>query len=233
MAGTIVLIDHPVGKRDDRASARFAELGYALHWCCPGDGDALPAPRDDHVGAVIYGGVEDLSKDENRPYLRQEMDWILGWLKTDKPLLGICLGGQLLARALGARVAPHPEGLQQIGYYPVAPTAESDGFLDRPRHMYQWHKEGFDLPSGAQLLATQADFAHQAFRYGRAAYGFQFHPEVSAVVVERWMAEAAPWEDRPGAHPRAQQRADIDRHQAAMTVWFERFLDGWLEGAGP
>lgn len=229
--GTVVLVDHPVGKRDDRASRMIAERGYALRWYCPGKGDALPAPSADHVAAVVYGGAEDLSKSQDQSYIRHELDWIEGWIARDKPFLGICLGAQLLAQTLGARVAPHPEGLHEIGYFPVDPTPSCDGFLDARMHVYHWHKEGFEVPSEATLLATGDAFPNQAFRFGDTAYGLQFHPEVSAAVMQRWLTDAEHMLAAPGACTREQQLADSERYDQAMLAWFEGFLDDWLPPA--
>ncbi|MGF1611044.1 MAG: glutamine amidotransferase [Kiloniellales bacterium] len=228
MKRTVVLIDHPVGQRDDRASRLIAERGYELQWCCPGKGESLPALGPQHAAAVVYGGTENLSVDEDRPYLRQEIDWIARWAGQGRPFLGICLGGQLLARALGAPVAPHPEKLHEIGYYPITPAPGANGFLGAPLHVYQWHKEGFELPPGATLLASGETFPNQAFRYGERAYGIQFHPEVSPPVMRRWLSEASEAVDRPGAHSPEQQIADAERFDAAMEAWLVGFLDGWL-----
>jgi GMP synthase (glutamine-hydrolysing) len=215
MSGTVLLIDHPVGQRDDRASRLLSERGYRVEWVSPGKGDTLPEPADHHVAALVYGGAEDLSKDGDRPYLQAEVDWVARWVETGRPFLGICLGSQILARALGARVAPHPEGVSEIGFVQVAPTAAADGFLDRPLHVYQWHKEGFDLPAGAELLATGETFPNQAFRYGARAYG----------------DDAGHMLARPGAHPRERQLADSAAHDAAMAAWLEGFLERWLDDA--
>ena len=228
MTGRVLLIDHPVGQRDDRASSWLSERGYCTDWCCPGKGDSLPARGGDYQAVVVYGGTEDLSVDRDRDYLRAELDWIGSWVESGRPFLGICLGSQLLASALGAEVRPHPEGLHQIGYFPIEPTATADGFLDGPLHVYQWHKEGFELPDGAELLATGPDFPNQAFRYGERAYGLQFHPEVSPAVARRWMEEASASLEAHGAHPRSRQLADAKRHDAGMMSWFDGFLADWL-----
>ncbi len=231
MSGTIILIDHPVGCRDDRASRILTERGYRVEWVSPGKGDTLPDPADHHLAALVYGGAEDLSKDEDRSYLRAEIDWVARWVETGRPFLGICLGSQILARALGAQVAPHPEGVSEIGFVQIVPTAAADGFLDRPLHVYQWHKEGFELPAGAELLATGETFPNQAFRYGPRAFGLQFHPEVSSAVMTRWMNEAGQMLANPGAHPRDRQLADSGTYDAAMAAWLEGFLERWLDGA--
>jgi GMP synthase (glutamine-hydrolysing) len=142
--------------------------------------------------------------------------------------LGICLGSQLLARALGGRVSRHEEGLHEIGYVEIAPTPASNGFLPGPLHVYHWHNEGFEVPATAQLLATGPVFPNQAFRYGEKAYGIQFHPEMGPEVTARWMREAAHMLEEPGAQPAERQMADAKRYDPGMEAWLRGFLNSWL-----
>jgi len=227
-ARTIAMIKHPNSRQDDRAAELLAARGYRLDWRCPGEGCVLPEPSGEHAGAVVYGGPESANDCGSKAYIRAELDWIGRWIAADKPFLGICLGSQLLARALGAQVSPHPERVYEIGYVPIAPTAAGAGFLDGPLHVYHWHKEGFELPAGAELLATGPVFPNQAFRYGASAYGVQFHPEVTPTIFRRWIEEAAHCLAEPGAQPPARQIADGARYDRALGDWLEGFLDRWL-----
>jgi GMP synthase (glutamine-hydrolysing) len=231
MKRRVLLIDHPYGKRDDRAQAYLAEGGHSLTWVCPGRGDALPAAAD-HDALVVYGGPEMLSTDLDRSetaYLRGEVDFIGRWLGTDKPLLGICLGAQMMATALGTKVRPRDDGRYQLGFVEIEPTAQANGFLPGKLGVYHWHQEGFDLPKGAVHLATGPDFPHQAIRHGRAAYGIQFHPEVAPLTFQRWLDEVPDWHTRLGADPREKQVADAGRFDRPMHDWFKGFLDRWVE----
>jgi GMP synthase (glutamine-hydrolysing) len=232
MSKTILLVDHPVGKREDRVSRLLGKHGYDIEWCCPGRGDALPAPNSHYLAVVVYGGTESANDGEDKAYIRRETDWVGRWVATGKPYLGLCLGGQLLARALGADVARHAQGLHEIGYTPVTPTEAGRDFLPAPLHAYQWHKEGFEVPAGAELLAEGEVFPNQAFRYGARTYGLQFHPEVSIPMMNRWMEEAGHMLAEPGAHPRDRQLADARVRDPPMAAWLEGFLARWLDGEG-
>ena len=111
-------------------------------------------------------------------------------LAMDLPVLGICLGSQLLAKTLGARV--YPNHVKEIGWYPVelTPAAADDPLFAQSgtRTMFQWHGDTFDLPSGAVHLARSPACENQAFRYGRRAYGLQFHIEMTAAMIDDWLS---------------------------------------------
>jgi GMP synthase (glutamine-hydrolysing) len=229
MAAKILLIVQREASDPGRVGEALAALGYELDVRRPALGDPLPADGAAHAGAVVFGGPMS-ANDDHLPFIRAELDWIPRWLDSGKPYLGICLGAQLLARTLGARVSPHPEGWHEIGFYPVRPTAEGQDLFAPPFHAYQWHGEGFELPRGAALLAEGDKFTNQAFRVGRQAYGLQFHPEVRRATIEKWMRVAGHRLVLPGAYPRERQRLDWESFAGPVGAWLGRFLPRWLNG---
>src|SRR5207237_5161300 len=137
--------------------------------------DPLPQPLERRGGAGTCGGP--LTATDPDDYARREIAWREVPLREQRPFLGICRGAQMLAKKLGAPVAPHAEGRTQIGYYPIRPTEAGHAVCSNwPDHVYHWHREGFELPAGAELLAEGDDFPVQAFQSGHA-FGFQFHPD--------------------------------------------------------
>jgi GMP synthase (glutamine-hydrolysing) len=224
----VLLIQHMDDGRDDRVATHLSRRGFALEWCNPAGGDPLPEPSDRYAAAVVYGGIQSVNDAERLAYLRAELDWIQRWIAADRPYLGLCLGGQLLARAMGARIAPHPEGLHEIGFVRVEPTEQGRRYLQAPLHVYQWHQEGFERPDGAELLATGQVFPNQAFRVGRRAFGLQFHPEATARMRGEWFEASGHMLSAPGAHPRRRQEADAARFDAPMEAWLKGLLDGHL-----
>ena len=154
-------------------------------------GEPIPKRLDEAAGLVILGGPMGVSDQDRHPFLTDELTLIGDALAHDAPVLGICLGGQLLAHALGATVgkAPQPE----IGWYPLRLTdaARRDHVwagLASPCPSFQWHEDSFDLPPGAALLASSEMTPCQAFRSGASAYGLQCHLEVTEALLERWLA---------------------------------------------
>lgn len=211
-----------------RCRRKLRERGYQLDYCYPQAGQALPAVMDGYAGAVVFGGPMSVNDDEKLPGVRAQLDWIPQALASGRPFLGICLGAQLLARALGATVKPHPKGLAEIGYFPIWPTAVGQPLFDTPLYVYHWHHEGFELPAGAELLAIGDRFPHQAYRCDTNIFGVQFHPEVNQRILEAWLVEGATELDAPGAQSAAEQRNHHARHDAALDRWFGHFLDEWL-----
>jgi GMP synthase (glutamine-hydrolysing) len=229
MTGTaawrIALVSHEKPHGDDHASRHLAARGFEVEWTVPALGGTLPEPDERYAGAIVYGGKYPAYETGRHPFLKDEMDWIGRWLARNKPFLGICLGGQLLAHQLGAEVGPHPGDLHEFGFHRLIPTPQGRAVFGEDLRVMQKHYHGFDLPAGAASLARTEGYPHQAFSCGDSTFGFQFHPEATAAVLERWHGRTAAPFDAPGAHSRARQEADFDRYGPAMNAWFGGFLD--------
>lgn len=201
-------------------------MGYGLDIRRPPLGDPLPETLAGHAGAVIFGGP--MSANDEDEYIRREIDWISVPLKEEKPFLGICLGAQMLSRQLGGTVSPNEDGFAEIGYYRLEATEAGKQIMDWPGMVYQWHREGFSLPSGAQLLAVGEHYENQAMRVGSNAYGIQFHAELTFAMVCRWTVRGAHRFGLHGAQGRKDHLEGRYLHDAAVKAWLIDFLDHWV-----
>jgi GMP synthase (glutamine-hydrolysing) len=142
---------------------------------------------------IVLGGPMHVDHVEQYPFLLKEMQIIRDAMALDMPVLGICLGAQLIAKALGADVYPATE--KEVGWYPIHKTdAESDPicqYFSERLPIFQWHGYTFDLPSQAQHLLGSDICPNQAFKVGENVYGFQFHLEITQHLIERWLNQQA------------------------------------------
>ena len=161
-----------------------------------------------------------MSANDPDDYIRRETDWLAVPLAEDKPFLGICLGAQMLVNHLGGRVYGRDDGKVEIGWYPVRATEAGRTAFDWPGMVYHFHREGFDLPSGAELMAEGDDYPNQAFRYGPKAWGIQFHAELTRAMMHRWVVRGAHRFDLPGAQ--------LGRHHLDGRMIWDTRLKAWL-----
>lgn len=232
MTAPVLIILHQEHSTPGRVGHSLTRRGFPLDIRRPRFGDPLPETMDNHSGAVIFGGPQSANDPDD--FIKQEIDWIGVPLKEHKPFLGICLGAQMMARHLGARVAFHDQGHVEVGYYPIRPTDEGRNVCTMwPDHVYQWHREGFDLPSGTTLLAEGDTFPVQACRHGEHAFAIQFHPEVTHAMMCRWTIRGAARMEMPNAKQRVAHFEDRWVHDYGMQSWLSNFLDHWLRSLMP
>lgn len=151
--------------------------------------DARPS-LEKYAALIVLGGPMNCDEIDVYPNLQTEVALIREAVEQGMSVLGICLGAQLLAKALGGNVVPN--ATREIGWYPVQLTAEGEddpvlAEFEATTEVFQWHEDGIELPPGARHLAQSDASLVQAFRYGEHAYGFQFHLEVNQSLIERWL----------------------------------------------
>ena len=171
-------------------------IPYTVHH--PYRGDILPE-QGDISALIVMGGAMGANDDARYPFLPELKILIRSVVAARIPYLGVCLGGQLLAAALGAEVVSHR--WEELGVLDVSLTLE--GRNDRlfegmaaEFKTFQWHHDSFDIPAGGVLLASSAACSHQAFRVGSSAWGVQFHPEVTEPIIRGWCAWSVSTSDK-------------------------------------
>ncbi len=212
----------------------FRNYGLRIRYVNFGrDPGARPRLRGYH-GLVVLGGPMGVDEVDAHPHLATELDLIQDAIRREIPVLGVCLGAQLIAKALGAEV--RRSGVPEIGWYDVTPTeagAQDPLFssFNGTEMIFQWHADTFDLPEGAVHLASSQGCPSQAFRYRDNVYALQFHLEVDAPMIERWLTvpvHQRELESLRGKIDPEQIRRETQQHIAGLMQLsdrtFERFI---------
>lgn len=179
------------GPPDRYLEASAAKLGVMIDVRTPPDGDDLPVDENEHDGLIILGGPQSAYEVDEHPFLRRCDHLVRCFHNADKPVLGICLGAQLIAASLGGRCYKGP--VAELGIHRVYPTADAalDPLLpsmpEEGLRTLQFHFDTFDLPDGAVRLMRGDNYDNQAFRMGASTYGFQPHFEISPDGLRTWL----------------------------------------------
>lgn len=219
----VLVVLHQELSSPGRVGQMLVSKGFDLDVRRPPLGDALPETLEFHAGAVVFGGP--MSANDPDEFVKRETDWLAVPLKENKPFIGICLGAQMLVNHLGGSVAGHPEGIAEVGWYPIEATEDGKELIDWPAMTYQFHREGFSLPSGATLLATAEHYPNQAFRYGHNAWAIQFHAELTRVMMQRWVVRGARRFTLPNAQAGREHLHGRFVWDGCLRRWLDEFLD--------
>ncbi len=188
----ILVLQHETHEGLGAFEPLFKSGGRTLTICNLALGNTVPSSEElcAFDGVVILGGPMSANDGGKIPFIQDEIDRVKDILSLKLPLLGVCLGAQIIAKALGGKVTKGPQ--KEIGWYPLQLTLSSNkdvifGGLSSPAILFQWHGETFELPSGAIKLASSTLYSNQAFRYTDRIYGLQFHCEMTDFMIRDWI----------------------------------------------
>jgi GMP synthase-like glutamine amidotransferase len=210
-------------------------MGGSLEVSLPIEGDTLPASSAGYDGAIILGGPQHAGDEERYPYFRPLLDLLRDFHAQEKPLLGICLGSQLMARAFGEKVWRHD--VFECGYpeLEITEAGKQDPLLAGlapNQRILQWHEDTFALPQGAVHLMQGNACRNQAFRFGETSYAFQCHFEVSDQLANHWFDLSGHtivkrFEEPRGTEELTRARAGIAQYGAAATAFCRTVSQRW------
>lgn len=229
---TVLVIRHVAFEDLGSFAAPLQSHGYRIRYLEAGMDDLAQVDALAPELMVVLGGPIGANDQDDYPFLRDEMEILQQRLGHERPTLGICLGSQLMARALGAQVYPGRQ--PEIGWAPMQLT--QPGQASCLRHLapestlvLHWHGDTFDLPTGATRLASTSGCENQAFAWGGCALGLQFHPEVTVAGLGRWfIGHALEIAHTPNISV-TQLRADTERWGTTLETQGPRCLAHWLQ----
>jgi len=192
-------------------------------------GEVVSSPSNYNM-LLVMGGEMNVYQEDRYPWLVEETEAIRQAVETGKAVLGVCLGGQLLAKALDAQI--HLGAATEVGLIPIALTeaGKADPLFESLSQVeaVEWHDDSFDIPAGAIALAQSEGCANQAFRFGPCAYGLQFHPEVSPLMLVEWIKGAG---DTP--IDRSSFQRAVEAKAGALQTQADRLIDNFVRRCIP
>lgn len=222
-----LFVKHSPNWNVDRCTRWMQANGKTVDWCYPVDEDPFPDPAA-YAGVVVFGGANSANDCSEFEWVRRELHFVEECLEKDTAFFGICLGAQILARALGADVRPHDDEIREVGFCRVDPIEKTSSFLSSPLMVMQWHSEGFDLPAGTRRIATGEHFPNQAYELNERVLGVQFHPEVNSDVLAIWHERN---KKRTSGVLSEEQRvammADAHKYENDITRWLDGCMNRW------
>jgi len=209
----------------------LSAAGHSLRTLHVDTGDSLPADTSELRGVIIMGGPQSANA-THLTYIRDELQWLKKRVDEGLPMMGICLGAQLMAKAAGAVMIPSP--VRELGWFPIYHTigAEHDPlFRDIPNTLtvFQWHGETFALTDRMTLLATHPDVPAQVFRLGQAQYGLQCHVEVNASMIESWVAYGTSEREHLGIEGISLLHKNTSLYLEPMQHYGRQIVANWLQ----
>ncbi|MCR9120962.1 MAG: hypothetical protein NXH91_01650 [Phyllobacteriaceae bacterium] len=226
----LYVIEHWAVAEPDAGRRHLIARGHDVRVIEPWRGETLPTLTGEEAGVMIMGGPQMVTDLASHAYLADECWLIEQAMEKSVPLIGVCLGSQLIAHVLGASVDFNPEGRMAMGYYALDVTPAGRDIFDGPMMTLNGNQQGWTVPPGATMLAhgDPALTPNQAFRAGDTMIGFQFHPEVTRTILDQWQTEFAAHVGRPGTRSKEEQDEGFARHDAALKRWYFGFLDRWF-----
>lgn len=206
------------------------QAGHTIQTIYINRGETLPADTANLDGVLIMGGPQS-ANDSHLDFIRNELHWLTARIAEGLPMIGVCLGAQLMAKACGAVISPSP--VRELGWFPVyrtAATATDPLFssMTDGETVFQWHGETFSITDAMTPVATHPNVAAQAFRLGESQYGLQFHIEIDAAIIEQWLAYGESERRHLGQTGIMELRMTIDHQLPSVHRFCKVLVDNWL-----
>ena len=220
---------------DIEPPALIAEMllaaGHTLATVHLDQGGELPDSTDHINGVIIMGGPQS-ANDMHTGYICEELIWLEKAIDEGLPMLGICLGAQIMAKAAGAEIFSSP--VRELGWFPVYQTSASEtdplfALMQDGLMVFQWHGETFSLTDSMTLTATHPDVPAQAFRLGKAQYGLQFHVEVKEYIIEDWIKAGDSERHHLGDSGISKLRSQTPEYIQSMQNFCRQMTQAWLK----